>query len=57
MQSHKSPGNDGLTEEFCETFWNELKEIFVESVSEAKEKANLSTISKTGYHEAKRKKG
>ena len=50
MQSHKSPGNDGLTEEFCETFWNELKEIFVESVSEAKEKANLSTISKTGYH-------
>ena len=26
MQSDKSPGNDGLTEEFYERFWTELKE-------------------------------
>ena len=32
MQIDKSPGNDRLTKEFCETFWNELKEIFVDSV-------------------------
>ena len=42
MQSDKSPGNDGLTKEFYETFWTELKEIFVYSVSEAKEKGILS---------------
>ena len=42
MQNDKSPGNDGLTKEFYETFWNELKEIFVDSVLEAKEKGYLS---------------
>ena len=43
MQSDKSPGKDRLTKEFYETFWTELKEIFVHSVSEAKEKEILST--------------
>ena len=43
MQSNKSPGNDELTKEFYKTFWKELKEIFVDSVSEAKAKAILST--------------
>ena len=23
MQNNKTPGNDGLTKEFCETFWND----------------------------------
>ena len=32
-----------LTKEFYETFCNELKEIFVDSVSEDKEKGHLST--------------
>ena len=41
MQNDKSPGNDGSAEELCETFWNELKEIFVDSVLEAKEKGHL----------------
>ena len=40
-QSDNSPGNGGLTKEFYETFWNEQKEIFVDSASEAKEKVNL----------------
>ena len=44
MQSDKSLGNDGLKKEFQEMFWTELKEIFVDSVSEAKEKALLSTF-------------
>ena len=43
MQSDKSPGNDGLIKEFYETLWNKLKDIFVDSVSEAKERGNLST--------------
>ena len=42
MQNNKSSGNDGLTKEFYETFWNELKEIFVDFVLEAKEKGHLS---------------
>ena len=43
MQSDKSPGNDGLTKKMYEAFWTDLKEIFVDSVSEAKEKGILST--------------
>ena len=50
MQSDKSLSDDGLTEEFYETFWNELKEILVDSVSEAKGKGGFKYISKTGYH-------
>ena len=41
MRNNKSPGNDDLTKEFYETFWNELKEIFVDSLLEAKEKGHL----------------
>ena len=43
MQNDNSPSNNGLTKEFYETFWNELKKIYVDSVSETKEKGYLST--------------
>ena len=43
MQNEKSPVNDGLTKESYETFWNELKETFINSESEAKEIGDLST--------------
>ena len=43
MQNIKFPGNYGLTKEFYETFWDKLKEIFVDSVREAKEIGHLST--------------
>ena len=43
MQSDKSPGNDGLRKLLYQTFWTELKELFVDSVSETKEKEILST--------------
>ena len=42
MQNNKSLGNNGLPKEFYETFWNELREIFVNSVLETKEKEHLS---------------
>ena len=54
MRSDKSPGNDGSTEEFYETFWTELKEIFVDSVSEAKEKGILSTSQRQAIIKKKR---
>ena len=40
MKNDKPPGNDGLTKEFYEIFWNELKEIFGDSVLEAKGKGH-----------------
>ena len=40
MQNDKFLGNNGLTIEFYETFWNKLKEIFVDSVLQAKEKGH-----------------
>ena len=43
MQNDKSSGNDDLTKKVFEKFLNELKEIFVSSVSETKEKGYLST--------------
>ena len=38
MRNDKSPGNNGLTKEFYEIFWDDLKEIFVNSVTEKKDR-------------------
>ena len=32
MSKNKSPGNDGLTKKFYETFWDELKIPFIASI-------------------------
>ena len=42
MQKDKSRGDDGLTKEFYEIFWKGLKNIFVYSVLEAREKGHLT---------------
>ena len=34
MKNNKTPGNDGLTKEFFETFWDELKTPLMESVNQ-----------------------
>ena len=41
MQNHKYPSKDGLIKEFHETFWDELKEIFVDSVREKLKKKGI----------------
>ena len=43
MQSNKSPGHDGLTKEFYKTFWNQIKQPFMNSIMEAREEKKLST--------------
>ena len=36
MQNNKTPGNDGLTKQFYETFWNEKKHAFLKSLKQEK---------------------
>ena len=36
FSNNKSPGNDGLTKEFYEAFWIDLKKPFMNSVSQTK---------------------
>ena len=44
MQNNKSPGNDGLTKEFYEGFWDEIKEFLNVSVTEVKSKGELRIL-------------
>ena len=38
--SNKSPCNDGLTKKLFYTFWNEVKDIYMDSLRESKGKKN-----------------
>ena len=42
LQNNKSPGNDGLTGKFYEGFWDEIKDLLIASVTEAKIRGELS---------------
>ena len=42
MPNNKSPGNDGLSKEFYETFWEDIKDVFINSMKQAKIKGSLS---------------
>ena len=42
MQNYKTPGNDGLTKEYYEAFWNKIKYVFLKSLKQAKQKGQLS---------------
>ena len=44
MQNNKSPGNDGLSKEFYEGFSDEIKELLIASVTEAKNRGGLSIL-------------
>ena len=42
MENNKSPGNDGLTKEFYESFWDEIIKLLIASATEAKHRSELS---------------
>ena len=42
MRNGKSPGNDGLTKEFYEHFWDDLKFYFINFLKQSKIDGNLS---------------
>ena len=43
MENNKSPGNDGLSKEFYECFWDEVKKSFLDSILKAFLNQELST--------------
>ena len=43
MPNDKSPGNDGLTKEFFETFWSEIKKTFLSCAIHSFDKGELCT--------------
>ena len=57
IQKNKSPGNDGLTKEFYEAFWDEIKELLIASATEAKHRGGLSIPQRQAINELIEKKG
>ena len=47
MSNDKSPGNDGLSKEFCEMFWSEVKKPFLSCILH---------LTKTSNYKIKKKK-
>ena len=43
FSSNKTPGKDSLTKEFYEAFWSDLKEPFMNSISQTKISKKLIT--------------
>ena len=46
MENNKSPGNDGLTKEFYDTFWTEIKGPLLDSIHHAQVTKQLSISQK-----------
>ena len=44
MPNEKSPGNDGLTKEFYETFWDNIKRPLTLSFQQALKKVSLALL-------------
>ena len=42
MKNNKSPGNDGISKEFYQTFWNDLKNVFLPAFKKAYHTKKLS---------------
>ena len=56
MSNNKLPGNDGLTKEFYEAFWQDLKTPLISSFKSAFDKGKLSNSQKQAVVKLIRKK-
>ena len=57
LKSNRSPGCDGLTTEFYQCFWNEIKELVIDSLNECYCLGELSFSQKRGIIKLLYKKG
>ena len=57
MQNNKSPGNDGLSKEFYETFWEELKKPFMYAIQKSYNIKQLCVSQKQAVIKLVEKKG
>ena len=48
MKTNKSPGSDGIPMEFYKVFWEEIRDIFLQSINEAYHLGELSPTQKRG---------
>ena len=57
MENDKSPGNDGLTKEFYEAFWDDISQPLFLSLLKAKDKKKLSSSQRQAVIKLLEKKG
>ena len=53
--NNKSLRNDGLTKEFYETFWDELKDLFISSINLPYQKKTIKHFSTSSSYHINRK--
>ena len=49
MKTNKSPGSDGISMKFYRVFWEEIRDIFLQSINEAYHLGELSPTQKGVY--------
>ena len=57
FENCKSPGEDGLTAEFCKTFWNSVGHLLVDSLNYSYDHGELSNTQKQAIIKLIEKKG
>ena len=57
MENDKLPGNDGLSKEFYETFWTDIKTFFISSIKKSKEIKELCPSQRQAVIKLIEKKG